>query len=112
MTSLLNVEKGFFPFSEDSGYFTYFVSYDNTTLNYLPSQTHRITLPVLPIFQLFIVFLRQRGWDSSLAKNMLAFLCAFYSKFFPEVLSLGIYQLERSTSHYDLVLYYTNIKML
>ena len=33
-------------------------------------------------------------------------------KVFPEVLSLGIYQLERSASHYDLLLYYPNIKML
>ena len=33
-------------------------------------------------------------------------------KVFPEVLSLGIYQLERSASHYDLLLYYTNIKKL
>ena len=36
----------------------------------------------------------------------------FLLKVFPEVLSLGIYQLERSASHYDLVLFYTNIKML
>ena len=33
-------------------------------------------------------------------------------KVFLEVLSLGIYQLERSASYCDLVLYYTNIKKL
>ena len=37
---------------------------------------------------------------------------SFLLKVFPEVLSLGIYQLERSASHCDLVLYYTNIKKL
>ena len=52
-------------------------------------------------------------FHSSLAKNMLAFLCAFYSKFFQRcMLSLGIYQLELSASRYELLLYYTNIKML